>query len=132
MLMKPKRKIYPYNPKLKLLARKLRNNSTYAEVLLWNQLKNKKLKGYDFHRQKPILNYILDFFCHELFLAIEVDGITHDSEIQQAKDKTRQSEIEALGIKFLRFDDANIKTQMQGVLSEILSYVEEFENGGRD
>jgi very-short-patch-repair endonuclease len=130
--MKSKRIIYPYHPKLKLLARKLRNKSTYAEVLLWNQLKNKKLNGYDFHRQKPILNYILDFFCHELFLAIEVDGITHDSEIQQAKDKARQSEIEALGIKFLRFDDRDIKTQMEGVISEILNYVEEFENRGRN
>jgi very-short-patch-repair endonuclease len=130
--MKPKRKIYPYNHKLKLLARKLRNNSTYAEILLWNQLKNKKLKGYDFHRQKPILNYILDFFCHELYLAIEVDGITHDSEIQQLKDKARQSEIEELGINFLRFDDVEIKTQMDCVLAEILSYVEGFENARRD
>ena len=130
--MKIKRKIYPYNPKLKLLARKLRNNSTYAEVLLWNQLKNKKLKGYDFHRQKPILNYILDFFCHELYLAIEVDGITHDTENQQVKDKARQSEIEALGITFLRFDDMDIKTQMDGVISEILNYVEIFEKSGRD
>ena len=130
--MKIKRKIYPYNPKLKLLARKLRNNSTYAEVLLWNQLKNKKLKGYDFHRQKPILNYILDFFCHELYLAIEVDGITHDTENQQVKDKARQSEIEALGITFLRFDDMDIKTQMDGVISQILNYVEIFEKSGRD
>ena len=130
--MKIKRKIYPYNPKLKLLARKLRNNSTYAEVLLWNQLKNKKLKGYDFHRQKPILNYILDFFCHELYLAIEVDGITHDTENQQVKDKVRQSEIEALGITFLRFDDMDIKTQMDGVISQILNYVEIFEKSGRD
>ena len=130
--MKPKRKIYPYNHKLKLLARKLRNNSTYAEILLWNQLKNKKLKGYDFHRQTPILNYILDFFCHELYLAIEVDGITHDSEIQQLKDKARQSEIEELGINFLRFDDMDIKTQMDGVISEILNYVEIFEKSGRD
>lgn len=129
--MKPRRKIYPYNPKLKLLARKLRNKSTYTEILLWNQLKNKKLNGYDFHRQKPILNYILDFFCHELFLAIEVDGITHDSEIQQAKDKIRQAEIEALGIKFLRFEDRDIKTQMDGVIRKILNYIEEFENGSR-
>jgi very-short-patch-repair endonuclease len=130
--MKIKRKIYPYNPKLKLLARKLRNNSTYTEVLLWNQLKNKKLNGYDFHRQKPILNYILDFFCHELYLAIEVDGITHDTENQQVKDKARQSEIEALGITFLRFDDMDIKTQMDGVISQILNYVEIFEKSGRD
>ena len=129
--MKPRRKIYPYNPKLKLHARKLRNKSTYAEVLLWNKLKNKQLRDYDFHRQKPILNYILDFFCHELFLAIEIDGITHDSEIQQAKDKIRQAEIEALGIKFLRFEDRDIKTQMDGVIRKILNYIEEFENGSR-
>jgi very-short-patch-repair endonuclease len=77
--MKTKRTIYPYNPKLKELARQLRNNSTFAEVLLWNELKNKQIKGYDFHRQKPILNYILDFFCSELKLAIEVDGLTHDT-----------------------------------------------------
>jgi very-short-patch-repair endonuclease len=94
--------------------------------------KNKKLKGYDFQRQKPILNYILDFFCHELYLAIEFDGITHDSEIQQAKDKVRQSEIEALGITFLRFEDSLIKTQMHGVISEILSFVEEFEKRSGD
>lgn len=130
--MKPMRKIYPYNHKLNLLARKLRNNSTYAEVLLWNQLKNKKLKGYDFHRQKPILNYILDFFCHELYLAIEVDGITHDSEIQQAKDKVRQAEIEALGIFFLRFKDSDIKTQMDSVINQILNYVEAFEKSSKD
>ena len=78
------------------------------------------------------MNYILDCFCHELYLAIEVDGITHDTENQQVKDKVRQSEIEALGITFLRFDDMDIKTQMDGVISEILNYVEIFEKSGRD
>ena len=68
------RKIYPYNPKLKELARQLRNDSTLSEILLWNELKGKQVEGYDFQRQKPILNYILDFFCHELELAIEIDG----------------------------------------------------------
>ena len=56
------RKIISYNPKLKQLAKNLRNNSTLAEVLLWQNLKGKKMKGYDFHRQKPIGNYIVDFF----------------------------------------------------------------------
>ena len=55
-----------YNPKLKDLAKNLRNNSTRAEIILWNYLKGKKLKGYDFHRQKPIENFIVDFFCNKL------------------------------------------------------------------
>ena len=75
-----KRKIIPYNPKLKELARELRNNSTKAEIILWLKLKNKQLYGYDFHRQKPIDNYIVDFFCQELMLAIEVDGYSHQFE----------------------------------------------------
>jgi very-short-patch-repair endonuclease len=56
------RKNYPYNPALKERARELRNNSTLSEVLLWNELKNGKMKGKDFHRQKPIMDYIVDFF----------------------------------------------------------------------
>ena len=57
-----KRKIIPYNPKLKELARQLRNDSTKTEIFLWLKLKGKQMYGYDFHRQKPIDNYILDFF----------------------------------------------------------------------
>jgi very-short-patch-repair endonuclease len=71
------RKIIPSNPHLKDLARELRNHSTLAEVLLWNQIKNKKLLGYDFHRQKPIDRFIVDFFCPDLMLAIEIDGASH-------------------------------------------------------
>jgi very-short-patch-repair endonuclease len=125
--MKTKRTIYPYNPKLKELARQLRNNSTFAEVLLWNELKNKQIKRYDFHRQKPILNYILDFFCSELKLAIEVDGITHDNEESSSNDIERQKAVEALGISFLRFSDEDIKTQIEGVVKEIEHYIESFE-----
>ena len=72
-----KRKIIPYNPNLKELARQLRNNSTKAEIILWQKLKGKQMYGYDFHRQKPIDNYLIDFFCHELMLGIEVDGYSH-------------------------------------------------------
>ena len=73
-----KRKIIPYNPKLKEFAKQLRNNSTKAEIILWQKLKRDQMYGYDFHRQKPIDNYILDFFCYELMLGIEVDGYSHD------------------------------------------------------
>ncbi|MFD2603727.1 endonuclease domain-containing protein [Flavobacterium suzhouense] len=70
-----KRKIIPYNPNLKELARQLRNGSTKAEIVLWQKLKRKQMYGYDFDRQKPVDNYILDFFCHDLMLGIEVDGL---------------------------------------------------------
>ncbi len=60
------RKIIYYNPKLKLLARELRNNSTKSEIIFWLKIKGKAFYGYDFHRQKPIDNYILDFYCGQL------------------------------------------------------------------
>ena len=73
-LQKMKNKIIPYNPKLKDLARKLRKESTLSETLLWKQIKNKSL-GVEFHRQVPLDNFIVDFYCHELMLAIEIDGL---------------------------------------------------------
>jgi very-short-patch-repair endonuclease len=53
-----------YNPKLKERARELRNSSTLSEILLWNELKQKKILGFQFYRQRPIGNYIVDFFCY--------------------------------------------------------------------
>ncbi len=72
-----RREIIPYNPKLKELARKLRNDSTFTEIILWNYLKKKQMRGFDFDRQKPIDNYIVDFYCKDLKLAIEIDGESH-------------------------------------------------------
>jgi len=74
-----KRRIIPYNPKLKEVARKLRKQGILSEVLLWNELKGKKL-GYDFHRQKPINDYVVDFYCAELDLVIEIDGDWHSDK----------------------------------------------------
>jgi very-short-patch-repair endonuclease len=65
-----RRKIIPYNPKLKPLASELRKNMTLSEVLLWNELKQKKMKGYDFDRQRPIDNFIVDFYCKDLMLGL--------------------------------------------------------------
>jgi very-short-patch-repair endonuclease len=64
--MQKKRKIIPYNPKLKQLAGNSRNNSTRSEIFLWQFLKGKQMRGYDFHKQKPVDNYILDFFAMNL------------------------------------------------------------------
>ena len=117
------RKIIPYNPKLKQLAKKLRNNSTLSEVLLWQHLKGKKMKGYDFHRQRPIGNYIVDFFCNDLMLAIEIDGISHDDKID--KDIKRQKQIESFGISFLRFNDLDVKINIEGVVMMIEKWIDE-------
>jgi very-short-patch-repair endonuclease len=116
-----KRYIINYKPELKELAKKLRKNSTFSEVLLWNKLKRKQMKGYDFHRQKPINNYIVDFFCEELMLAIEIDGETHFDQLK--KDEIRQGNIEKLGISFLRFGDLQVKKNIAGVVMEIEDWI---------
>jgi very-short-patch-repair endonuclease len=117
-------KIY-YNPKLKQLARNLRNNSTLSEVLLWNQLKGKKMMGYQFNRQRPILDFIVDFICPKLNLVIEIDGWSHIGK--EVEDKERQKKIENLGITFLRFDDRDVKTNMDGVYRVIIEWIVRFE-----
>jgi len=116
-------KIY-YNPKLKKLARKLRNNMSPPEILLWNQLKRKKL-GYDFHRQKPIDNYIVDFFCSKLKLIVEVDGEFHKDKGEE--DIVRQSRLESLGLKVLRFKASDIMKNLNDVIEAIVNYIEVFE-----
>jgi len=100
------------------LARKLRNNSTLAEVLLWQQIKGKKL-GYDFDCQKPIGNYIVDFFCRELMLAIEIDGSSHDYKSEY--DLNRQRNLKEKGITIVRFDD------LDAVLQELKWHIREIE-----
>ncbi|MBM4177032.1 MAG: DUF559 domain-containing protein [Ignavibacteria bacterium] len=120
-----RRKIIPYNPKLKEKARVLRNNSTFTEVMIWNYLKNKQMKGYDFHRQKPLDNYIVDFFCNELMLAIEIDGESHYGN--QERDIRRQNRLENYGISFLRFDDLEVRHQLDNVINRIEDWIDDFE-----
>ncbi len=117
-----RRKIIPYNPKLKAMARKLRNNSTLSEILLWKYLKGKQMMGYDFDRQKPLDEYIVDFFSYELMLAIEIDGHSHDGRFEQ--DERRQRRLESFGIRFLRFDDRALKQDMNSVLHTIEGWIE--------
>jgi very-short-patch-repair endonuclease len=120
-----RKKIIPYNPKLKELARNLRNRSTLSEVLLWQQLKSRQIRGYKLLRQKPIDAYIVDFFCQGLILAIEIDGETHNYKI--SADRVRQNRLGVLGIKVLRFLDIDIKRNMDGVLKMIHKYIEKIE-----
>jgi very-short-patch-repair endonuclease len=116
-----KHKIIPYNPDLKVLARKLRQDMTLSEVLLWNELSGKKMHGFDFDRQRPIDNFIVDFYCKELSLAIEIDGDSHDYKYDE--DIKRQQKLESLGIHFLRFLDVEVKKDINNVLREIEYWV---------
>ena len=120
--MPDRRKIIPYNPDLKDLARQLRKNMTLSEVLLWNELKQKQMLGYDFDRQRPINNFIVDFYCKELQLAIEIDGDTHIYRYDY--DEERQRNLEKLGVHFLRFDDIEVKKNMSNVLRVISDWIE--------
>jgi len=89
---------------------------TFGEVLLWNELKENKMLGFDFDRQRCIDNYIVDFYCKDLTLAIEIDGMSHNNEEAFAKDEIRQQNLEELGVTFLRFSEHEIKYGMANVL----------------
>ena len=115
-----------YNKDLKEYARKLRNNSTLAEVILWDKLlKNKQLKGYQFLRQRPIKNYIVDFFSKDLKLIIELDGRIH--QYQKKKDKKREKELKELGYSVLRFHNKEVLNNLYNVQRSLELFIDDFE-----
>jgi very-short-patch-repair endonuclease len=116
----------PYDPALRKLARELRSHSTLSEVLLWQNLKAGQRNGFDFHRQKPIDRYIVDFFCAELMLAVEIDGDSH--KLKGPEDDQRQARLEALGVRFLRFDDRAVKANIDAVILAIDTWIETHRN----
>lgn len=120
-----KNKIIPYNSKLKQYAKDLRNNSTLSEVLLWKRIKGKAL-GVEFHRQVPLHEYIVDFYCHELMLAIEIDGNSHDYKYEY--DSFRQNSLEEFGVTFVRFTDLTIKNEMENVIRTLEQTILELQN----
>jgi very-short-patch-repair endonuclease len=117
-----RRRVLPYDPRLKQIARMLRNNMTLAEILLWKKLKNKQLCGLDFHRQKPIDEFVVDFFCPKLRLAIEIDGDSHEGKLE--RDSKRQQNIEQFGVRFLRFSDEEVKQNLEAVIDSISNWIE--------
>ncbi|MBT3622235.1 MAG: endonuclease domain-containing protein [Flavobacteriales bacterium] len=116
-----------YNSKLKILARNLRNNSTKSEIILWSYLKGSKMMNCKFSRQKPIDNYIADFFCNELKLVIELDGYSHQIDEVFEKDVKKTKVLNNLGITVLRFDDKEVFENIDNVLREIEQFIINFE-----
>lgn len=121
------RKIIPYNPILKKRAQDLRNNSTKSEIKLWMHLKGTQMCGYDFHRQKPLDNFIVDFFCNELMLAIELYGYSHTLDETFEKGKIKDERLHELGITIIRFDDNEVMLDINNVLRTIEGWINEFE-----
>jgi len=98
-----------YNrPSEKDKRRKLRQNQTKAEGLVWRFIRNRQLSGYKFRRQYSVNHFIIDFYCPELKLAIEVDGDSHNESGQQKKDISRQKYLESFNIKFVRIKNEEL------------------------
>ena len=112
------------HPWLKERRQQLRNHATRAEKTLWNALKGKQLNGFKFRRQHSVDFFILDFYCPELKLAIEVDGPSHLGKEAQGYDEFRQRYIEDHNIQFLRFTNTEVYQNLEGVIETILNWVD--------
>ena len=102
------------------LARNLRKNATKQERVIWNILRNSKIKHYKFKRQQPIGNYIVDFVCNEKMLIIEIDGGQHNETENIKADIERTKYLESKGYKVLRFWNNDIDNNIDGVYMTIL------------
>ena len=104
-------------PEQKERRKALRNNSTPAESILWRVMKGKGISGWKFRRQQGIGPYILDFYCPELRLGVELDGNSHDYKYEY--DEQRRSFLKQQGIPILRFSNEAVLNGLEGVIDEI-------------
>jgi len=111
---------YGANPEIFETAKVLRNHMTDSEKLLWEKLKDNQLNGIKFRRQHPISQFIVDFYCHQKKLVIELDGGIHQKNVQQERDKGRQFMLEELGLTVIRFKNEEINKDISNVISKIL------------
>ena len=108
----------PYNPRLKEFSRRLRGFGEKSEAMLWKRLKAKQT-GFTFNRQKPILNYIADFYCKELNLVVEIDGASHFSHEAYEKDRERDRQMRVIGLEIMRVLDSDVRKDADGVAAFI-------------
>ena len=112
-----------YNKNLKQISRTLRKNMTKEEIILWSRIRRKQIKEVQFYRQKPIGNFIADFYCPKAKLIIELDGSQHYEKEGIKKDKIRDEYFESLGLKVLRFTNLDVLKNLNGVLERIYEEV---------
>ncbi len=109
----------PFNPNLRDRAKELRKVGNLSEVILWNKLKSKQFLNLDFDRQKIIGHYIVDFYCKNLGVIIEIDGGSHDDK--QEYDAERDAYLEGLGLRVVHVLDRDVKNNLVGVLERLES-----------
>jgi very-short-patch-repair endonuclease len=112
-----------YDKKLKKLSRQLRENMTDAERHLWAKIRMKQLKGYQFYRQKPVGDFIVDFFCPKAKLVIEIDGSHHLIGETVEYDRIRDDYLSSLGLRVLRFTNNDVLSHTNGVVEKIAEEV---------
>ena len=117
-----------YNPHLKTRAGSLRSHLTDAEQRLWSHLRRRQILGIQFYRQRPIGNYIVDFYAPSARLVVEVDGAQHLESTQARYDMRRSEFLSALVLKVLRFDDRQVLLEVESVTQEIFRVVEAIQN----
>ena len=115
----------PYRKTLKKPARSLRTSMTDAEQALWYRIRRKQIQGAQFYRQKPLLAFIVDFYCPVAKLVIELDGSQHFDAEHQAKDHDRDTALTRLGLRVLRFDNRQVLLETDAVLAVIDEIVRE-------
>jgi very-short-patch-repair endonuclease len=111
------------NRELVSKARILRNNMTRAEIILWSRLREKKINDYKFRRQQIIFDYIVDFYCHDLKLIIEVDGEMHSLLENKKYDSKRDNILKLNGYHIIRLSNVEVETEINSAINKIISYI---------
>jgi very-short-patch-repair endonuclease len=112
------------------LAAELRHSMTPAESILWNALRTKQLGGFKFRRQHPINQIIVDFYCHEARLSIEVNGAVHNNPYQKERDEGRTFLLNQFGIRELCFTNFEVENQLESVLDKIETHLQSLPPAG--
>ncbi|MEK7537826.1 MAG: endonuclease domain-containing protein [Patescibacteria group bacterium] len=119
--------IFYNHPQQRTLRKQLRRQATPTEVMLWHHLRGRRLLGYKFRRQHSIGRYVLDFYCPELRLGIEVDGGQHSDRVIAENDAMRSEWLKHFRVTVVRFNNADVMNNRSGVierLEEIISVLE--------
>ena len=114
----------PYRQDLKTLDRRLIAQMTDAELKLWSRIRRKQIHAIQFYRQKPLLDFIVDFYAPAARLVIEVDGGQHFEPEHHVRDELRDQRLEELGILVLRFDNLQVLKELDAVVEHIAAVVE--------
>jgi very-short-patch-repair endonuclease len=117
-------KFNQYNQQLTAFAKENRNNPTIPELKVWREILSNKKTGYKFTRQKPIKNFILDFYSSELLLGIEIDGDSHFEPNNKRYDKKRTLLVGKYHIKIIRYTNKDVMENIEGVHEDVMREIE--------